>query len=46
MSSFNSLGCADATEMLGVAIMALGAGLLIFITVLMLRKKPECNCDG
>jgi hypothetical protein len=44
LNSFNPTGHTEAFRVLGMGLMALGAGLLIFVAVLNLRKKPECDC--
>jgi len=44
LNGINPTGHAEAFRVLGMAMMALGAAALIFIAVLNLRKKPECDC--
>lgn len=44
LNSINPTGHTGAFRVLGVAMMALGAAVLIFMAVLNLRKKSECDC--
>jgi hypothetical protein len=47
MNSFNPFDYAEGAKVLGIAMMVLGAGLLIFMGILPSRKKkPECDCDN
>jgi len=39
ISGFNPLDYAEGAKVLGVAMMVFGAGLLIFVAMLSLRKK-------
>jgi hypothetical protein len=45
MNSFNPLDYAEGAKVLGIAMMVLGAGLLIFMALLPKKKKPERDCD-
>lgn len=46
VNSINPVDYIDAAQVAGIAMMVLGAGLLIFIVGLTLKKKkPECDCD-
>jgi hypothetical protein len=45
INGFNPIDYTEAAKTLGIAMMVLGAGSLIFAITRLLKKKPECNCD-
>lgn len=45
MNSFNPLDYSEGAKVLGIVMMVLGGGLLIYTVRLMFKKNPECNCD-
>ena len=43
----NPTDYADAFKVLGIAMMVIGAGILIFLGVISFREqKTECDCDN
>lgn len=45
VNSINPVDYVDAARVAGVAMMVLGAGLLILVLASAFKKKPECSCD-
>lgn len=46
LNEFNPVDYADGAKVLGIAMIILGAGLLIFMATLTSRKGPKSNRDN